>query len=682
MKKIWLGTACAAALACGLTFAAVAKDAPDLTKAQGFGTWGFDLTSRDTATKPGDDFYRYSEGAATDRLEIPSDRSRYGSFDLLAALSEQRVQAVINKAAAGGDSSPESAQVGGYWRAYMDEATVEALDARPLSASLAPIRAAKSKAQLARITGANNDGFGSAFFSVGIQADVKDPNHYAVYLDQAGLGLPDRDYYLEPKFAEKKAAYQAYVAKLLTMAGWPDAEAQAVKVVAMETEIAAASWSRADQRDPDKLYNPMTLGKLATLAPGFEWSPYMAGAKLSKTTKVVVGEPTAFTKIAAIWNKTPLDTLQAWDAFHIADQSAPVLSKRFVDANFAFRGKTLSGQPEMRPRWKRAVRSIDGSLGETVGKLYVADYFPAESKAKMIDLVAELRASLANRIEHLDWMSPATKKKALLKLSQFTVKIGYPDKWRDYSALKISDKDLYGNIERSSAFEWKRQVDRLNGPVDKTEWGMTPQTVNAYYNPTANEIVFPAAILQPPFFDPNADMAINYGGIGAVIGHEMTHGFDDEGRKFDGTGALADWWAPEDATKFEAQTKKYGAQYSHFEALPGVFVNGDLTMGENIADLGGILMALDAYHMSLKGQPSPVIDGTTGDQRVFYGWAQVWRAKYRDDALKQQIASDPHSPNTARVNMVFHNVDAWYTAFDVKPGDKLYLAPADRVRIW
>jgi putative endopeptidase len=682
MKKIWLGTACAAALVCGLTFAAVAQDAPDPTKAARFGTWGFDLTGRDGAVKPGDDFYRYAEGVATDRMEIPADRSRFGSFDVLGTLSEVRVQAVINKAAAATGGTEETAKVGGFWRAYMDEARIEALDAKPMAADLARIRAAKTRSALARLGGETQEGFGIAFFATGINADVKDPNHYAVYVDQGGLGLPDRDYYLDAKFAEKKAAYQVYVAKLLTMAGWPGAEAKAKQIVDMETEIAAASWSRAEQRDPDKGYNPKSMAELAKLAPGFDWKSYMAGGRLSKVDRVIVGEPTAFTKIAAIWAKTPVDVLQAWAAFHVADQAAPALSKRFVDLSFDFRGKTLSGQPQQRPRWKRAVRAINGSLGEAIGKLYVADYLPAASKAKMVGLVNELRAAMANRIKNLDWMSPATKEKALAKLAAFTVKIGYPDHWRDYTPLKIDDKDLYGNLNRSAAYEWKRQVDRLGGPVDKTEWGMTPQTVNAYYNPTANEIVFPAAILQPPFFDPDADMAVNYGGIGAVIGHEMTHGFDDEGRKFAGDGSLTDWWQPQDAAKFDAQAKKYGEQYDHFEALPGVFVQGNLTMGENIADLGGILLALDAYHASLNGAPSPVIDGTTGDQRVFYGWAQVWRAKYRDDALKQQIASDPHSPNTARVNVVFHNVDAWYTAFNVQPGDKLYIAPADRVRIW
>jgi putative endopeptidase len=369
-------------------------------------------------------------------------------------------------------------------------------------------------------------------------------------------------------------------------------------------------------------------------------------------------------------------------AFQIADEASPYLSARFVNASFEFRGKTLSGQPENRPRWKRAVGTIDRTLGEAVGKLYIDAYFPAQSKTMMLGLVGDLRTAMKARIERLAWMSPETKTKALEKLSTFTVKIAYPDKWRDYSALTIASDDLVGNIARSAAFRWNRDLTRLNGPVDRSEWGMTPQTVNAYYNPQMNEIVFPAAILQSPFFDPEADPAINYGGIGGVIGHEITHGFDDQGRQFAADGSLNDWWQAADATKFKVQTDRLDGQYSAFEPLPGAKVQGQLTMGENIADLGGLLMALDAYKLSLKGQPSPIIDGITGEQRVFLGWAQVWRAKSRDDALRQQIASDPHSPPFYRVNGVVRNIDAWYEAFGVKPGDALYVAPENRVRIW
>ncbi|MDE2488921.1 MAG: peptidase M13, partial [Alphaproteobacteria bacterium] len=396
----------------------------------------------------------------------------------------------------------------------------------------------------------------------------------------------------------------------------------------------------------------------------------------------VVTTNTAFPKFAKIYAATPLSTLKAWQAFHLADQAAPYLSKRFSDASFEFHNKTLAGQPEQRPRWKRAVSFVDSTIGMSVGRVYVARWFPPESKAKMDALVKDIQTALHNRIEHLTWMSEPTKERALEKLAKFTVKIGYPVKWRNYSALTLKANDLYGNAIRAGAFEWRRDVRRLNKPVDKTEWGMTPQTVNAYYNPVNNEIVFPAAILQPPFFDPHADAAINYGGIGAVIGHETSHGFDDQGRKSDGDGVLRDWWTPQDAAKFDAEAKKLGEQYSQFEPVPGVHVNGSLTMGENIGDMGGLSLAYDAYHASLHGQPAPVIDGFTGDQRVFLGWAQVWREKIRPDFARQMAVVDPHSPAKFRVNGTIRNIDGWYSAYDVKPGDKLYIPPQDRVRIW
>jgi putative endopeptidase len=377
-----------------------------------------------------------------------------------------------------------------------------------------------------------------------------------------------------------------------------------------------------------------------------------------------------------------LETLKAWEAFHIADSAAPYLSDAFVQARFAFRNKVLSGQPQIADRWKRGVHVVTANMGEAIGKVYVARYFPPESKAKMIQLTSELKSAFQRRIENLTWMGPATKAEALKKLSSYTIRIGYPDTWRDYSSLVIRSDDLYGDVERSQAFEWKRQTSRLNQPVDKAEWEMTPQEVNAYNEPLFNEVVFPAAILQAPFFDPKADPAINYGGIGGVIGHEMTHGFDDEGRKFDASGHLRDWWTAEDAKRFEALAKKLGDLYSSYSPLPGAHVNGQLTMGENIADLGGLTLALDAYHASLHGKPAPVINGLTGDQRVFLGWAQVWTSKIRDDALRQQVVTDPHSPAQYRVNGVVRNIDAWYRAFDVKPGEALYLTPEARVRIW
>ena len=512
--------------------------------------------------------------------------------------------------------------------------------------------------------------------------DAKDPSKYAVYLGQSGLGLPDRDYYLNEAYADKKTAYQAYVAQMLTLAGWADADQAAADIVALETRIATVHWTRVESRDDDKTYNPMTRAELNAAAPGFDWNAYFNGAELGGVERVVVAQNTAFPKMAAIFAETPVATLQAWQAFQTVDQSAPLLSKRFSDAAWTFRAKVMSGAMEQRTRDKRAVSFAEGNLGEALGRAYVARWFPAENKAKMEELVANLRRALSQRIDALDWMTPETKVRAQEKLAKFRVKIGYPNKWRDYSGLEVRVDDLFGNNLRALAFEWAFQVNRLNGPVDKDEWGMTPQTVNAYYNPTGNEIVFPAAILQPPFFDPQGDPAVNYGGIGGVIGHEIGHGFDDQGRKSDGDGVLREWWTPADEEAFEAKTVALGAQYDAYEPLPGYHVQGGLTMGENIGDASGIAVGLEAYHLSLNGQPAPVIDGTTGDQRFFYGWSQVWQSKMREEAQKQQVATDPHSPAEFRVIGPLRNSDAWYEAFNVQPGSKYYLAPADRVRIW
>ncbi len=647
-----------------------------------FGAWGFDLDGRDTSVAPGADFYDYADGTYVRKLQIPPDRSRFGAFDALQALSEDRLHLLLGKAEGDSDLMSDEGKVGAFYRAFMDERRVEALGAKPLAPALAEIRAASSREAIAAIMGKGARSFYGSVFETDIGVDAKDPQHYAIYVGQSGLGLPDRDYYLEPQFAAQKAAYQTYVAQMLTLAGWADAEAQAKAIVEMETEIAKVSWSIAQERDPNKTYNPMTPDELAKAAPGFDWAAFFKAAELGAPARVVVAENTALPQIAKIFAATPVATLQAWEAFDVADAAAPFLSHDFVDARFAFRAKTLSGQQELRPRWKRAVSAVNGQLGDAVGKLYVAAYFPPDSKAKMEALVGNIRAALQGRIQRVAWMSDATKARALQKLAMLNVKIGYTSKWRDYTPLQVSDADLYGDVERSAAFEWRRKVKRLGGPVDKTEWAIPPQTVNAYYSPTRNEIVFPAAILQPPFFDPAADMAVNYGGIGAVIGHEITHGFDDEGRHFDGTGALADWWGADDDAKFVVQTKILGAQYSAFEPLPGVHVKGDQTMGENIADLGGLLLALDAYHASLGGKPAPEIGGLTGDQRVFLGFAQIWRSAVRPDALRQQIVSDPHAPDFDRVNGVVRNVDAWYAAWNVKPGDALYLPPDQRVRIW
>jgi len=655
--------------------------APD-TVAKTYGTWGIDIAGMDTSVKPGDSFFDYVNGTAVKEMVIPADRTSYGSFLQLRELSENRMKVLVTGLAAQTGLTGDDAKIANLYNAMMDEAAIQKLDVAPLAPSLAAIRNIKTKAQMAAHMGRTSGEFGSSFFAAFVDGDAKNPNINVLYIGQSGLGLPDRDYYLQDSFAEKKAKYEAYVTKMLIMVGYPNAAQSAKDIVAMETRIAEVSWTRIDRRDDTKTYNPMTRAELAKFAPDFDWADWFRAAGTDKASKVIVNENTAFPKIAQIYADTPLETLKAWETFRTVDQAAPYLSERFATAQWEFRSRDLSGAQAQRERWKRAISVTDGALGEAIGRAYVAEYFPADSKTKMEGLVADLRAALKIRIENLTWMSAPTKEKALEKLSRFGVKIAYPDKWRDYSALDIRPGDLYGNVERSSAFEWAYEVAKIDKPVDPLEWGMTPQTVNAYYSPTRNEIVFPAAILQPPFFDPKADMAVNYGGIGGVIGHEITHGFDDQGRNYDGEGFLKSWWTDEDSAKFEVEAKKYGAQYDAFEPLPGVHIQGGLTMGENIADLGGNLLGLDAYRISLHGADSPVLDGFTGDQRVFMGFAQVWRSKYRDDAVRQQVATDPHSPAVFRVIGPVRNIDDWYKAFNVQPGEKYYLAPEDRVRIW
>jgi len=679
MKTAWL---CTASILLAVASPVRAETVDDLSKAPRMGPWGFDLSGRNLAVPPGQSLFAHANGTYLDALQIPPDRSRYGTFDALSDLSQKRMRAVAEAAAVDAAAVGPRAQVGSLYRAFMDETRVNALGAQPLAPDLARIRAATGRGDIARLMGRSVKDYGGAFFSLAIYDDAKEPLRYTVYAGQAGLGLPERDYYLEERFAPQKAGYELYVAKLLTLAGWAQPEAAAKGIVALETEIAKVSWTRAARRDRDRTYNPYDVAKLAADAPGFDWRAFLDGAGLTAVNRIVVAESTAFPKIAAIFAATPTDVLQAWLAFHLADNAAPYLSADFDQARYGFRQKVLSGQLEQQPRWKRGVALVDSQIGEALGKLYVEAYFPADSKAKMQDLVADIRAAMKARIEGLTWMSGPTKARALEKLASFHVKIGYPETWRDYSSVRLADDDLYGSVRRAAAFDWDYQVARLDKPVDRGEWGMTPPTINAYYSPTRNEIVFPAAILQPPFFDPEGDPAVNYGGIGGVIGHEITHGFDDQGRKYDSQGKLDDWWTPEDAARFNEQAKKLGLQYSAMEVLPGLRIKGDQTMGENIADLGGLLLALDAYHLSLKGEPAPVIDGLTGDQRVFLGWAQVWRGKSREDRLRQQLVSDYHSPPEARVNGPVRNIDAFYRAFGVKPGDAMYVSPADRVKIW
>jgi putative endopeptidase len=682
MKSRWIAVLALVSL---FIAGAYAADAPSTT-ARRYGAWGIDLEGMDRSVKPGDDFFKYVNGKWAASTQIPPDKTSYGAFTMLTDLSEARVHAMLDKWAADKTlkAGSDEAKVASVYRTYLDEATVEKLDIKPIQPLLDDVKKAKTREDLARLMGRSAGGFGSSFFGANVSDDQKNPDKYALYLSQSGLGLADRDFYLRDNFKPQKDRYQKYVADMLGLIAWPEPEKNAADIVALETKIADAHWTREQSRDRDKTYNPSTIAELETSAPGFPWKIAFKESGLDKVDRVVVRQNTALPKIARIFADTSVETLQAWQAFHIADDAAPVLSKRFVDTHWEFRSKFLNGTQEQRPRWKRAVSAAEGSMGEAIGRTYVAEYFPPESKAKMEKLVAGLRTAMKGRIENLQWMGPETKKSALDKLAHFNVKIGYPVKWRDYSTLKVVEGDLAGNVQRAGKFQWAYQVNRLGKPVDKAEWGMTPQTVNAYYQAVKNEVVFPAAILQPPFFDPNADPAVNYGGIGAVIGHEITHGFDDQGRKSDGTGMLRDWWAPEDAQKFEVQAAKLGAQYEsfNFPNLPNLHIRSRLTMGENIGDLGGVLLALDAYHLSLGGKPAPVIDGFTGDQRFFLGFSQVWRTMMRDDALRQLLMTNPHSPGTVRAFAPLRNIDAWYEAFDVKEGDANYVKPEDRVRIW
>lgn len=683
MTRIRLMAACSACIVVALTGgAASAQDhSHGAAAAHPFGAWGFDLAGRDTSVKPGDDFNEYANGTYLRTTEIPADKARFGPFDVLYENAQAQLKSII-EASAANPVNANAQKVGALYASFMDEARIEQLGATPLAADLAAVKAVTDHAGMARLMGQSHEGFGASLFGIDVFEDLQKPDMNSAYLGQGGLGLPDRDYYLKPDFAAQREAYLAYLTRTLTAIGWTDPAKSAADILAFETKVAEKQWTTVERRQIDKLYNPAKAADLPTLAPGVDWAAFLSGAKVSDVETLVLMENTAIPGIAQVFADTPIETLKAWQAFNVVDQASPYLSQAFVDSRFEFRGKTLRGQPENRPRWNRGVALVDGQLGEVLAQEYVRLHFPASSKAQMETLVGNIRDAMTERLKHVDWMSEPTREQALYKMSKFGVKIGYPDKWRSYDGLELKPDDLYGNVERSAAFEWDYKRGKIGKPVDPLEWGMTPQTVNAYYNPPRNEIVFPAAILQAPFFDPNADPAVNYGGIGAVIGHEITHGFDDQGRKSDGDGVLRDWWTPEDAARFEERAKVLGAIYDKLEPIPGMHVNGELTMGENIADLGGLLLALDAYHKSLNGQPAPVIDGLTGDQRVFLGWAQVWREKSREAALKEQLTTDPHSPGPVRAATSPRNIDAWYAAFGVSPDQKEYIAPDARARIW
>ncbi|MES3109228.1 M13 family metallopeptidase [Sphingomonas aurantiaca] len=649
----------------------------DANKPQ-IGDFGFDMAGRDTSVKPGTDFFDYTNGGWVKATPIPADRSSYGMFHVLQDLSLARTRTILDAAA-----TKPGDKVGDFYTSFMDEAAVNAKGAAPVKPMLAALRATRDKTALVtEIARLQRQGVGG-LVGVGVQQDDKDPTTYVVGLGQSGLGLPDRDYYLkdDAKLATIRTAYQAYLTRMLTLAGEPNAAARAAAVFNMEKGLATAHWTRIESRDADKTYNKWTAADFAAKAPGFPWAQYMTAMGVAGRPFYLVAQPTAFTGEAKVFADTPLAVVQDYAMLKVLRAYAPYLSSDFDKTNFGFYGTTLSGTPEQQVRWKRGVSTVSGAMGEAIGQQYVAKYFPPASKAAADDLVKNVIAAMGERLKNLEWMAPETKTKALAKLAAFTPKIGYPDKWRDYSALQIQRGDLVGNVSRANAFEYDRDLKKLGQPIDRAEWFMTPMTINAYANPTMNEVVFPAAILQPPFFDPKADPAVNYGGIGAVIGHEISHHFDDQGRKYDLNGKLTDWWTAQDVARFKVFTDALVKQYDAYEPLPGQHIQGGLTLGENIADLAGLTVAYDAYHKSLGGKPAPIIDGTTGDQRFYYGWAGVWRTKFRDAALQQALLSDPHSPGHQRV-LTVRNLDPWYAAFGAKPGEASYLAPANRVRIW
>ncbi len=668
-------------------FQPATEAAPDVAEATPghaqIGAWGLDLASHDTTVKPGDDFYRYADGKWLDTNQIPPDRTTWGSFPELADRAEHQVRAITEALPRDAPEGSTEQKAGDFYRAYLDTQTIERNGLAPAQPGLRAIAAARTHEQLANLIGRPDLGLNSPLM-VGITLDQKNPDRYIVVVTQSGLSLPDRDYYLkdDPVFTNLRARYVAHVERMLTLAGEKKAAAKAATVLQIETQIAKAHWPAAKRRERDLTYNLRTRAQLEQLTPGFPWQPLLGAQGLASQPEFVVRELDAVQALAQLFKQIPVDRWRAYFEYQYLSAKADVLPAAFDTEQFDFYGHTLNGQPQQRERWKRAVAALNGALGEAIGQLYVQQYFPPAAKQKVLALVENLRAAYSARIEQLSWMSADTKRVALEKLAAFRPKIGYPDQRRDYSALQVQAGDAFGNSVRAEVFEWQRQLARLAKPTDRGEWRMTPQTVNAYYNPTFNEIVFPAAILQPPFFDPNADLAVNYGGIGGVIGHEMGHGFDDQGSKSDARGVLRTWWQPQDDQAFRRRVDSLAAQYDRFLALPGLNVNGRLTLGENIGDLGGLSVAYEAYHVALNGKKPLVLDGLTGDQRFFLSWAQVWRSLYRDEQLRTLVMSNPHSPPKFRVNGPVRNIDAWYRAFDVKDGDQLYLPPEDRVRIW
>ena len=646
---------------------------------------GITKMNMDTLVKPGDNFDRFVNGTWSKNNKIPADKSSYGAFDMLYDKSQKDVKAIIEEASKGSFSKGSDEQkIGDYFSSYTNRKDRDAKGVAPIQSELSAIDAIANYTDLATYFGKANRTGVSIPFSVAVTEDFKDPKKYMLMTWQGGLGLPEREYYLQndAKMQDIRSKYVAHIEKMWQLVGLPNGAESAAKVMALETTIASSHMKKEDTRNTAALYNKYALSDLKTLMPDFDWSAMLKNAGVDKEKDIVIAQVEYTKSLNKIIKNTPIDTWKTYLKWSLINNTADYLNTAIDKQNFEFFGKTLNGTEQQEEDWKRAVSAVNGGLGEIVGKVYVKKHFSPEAKERMTTMVQNLLKAYAASIKELDWMSANTKKEALAKVDKFMIKIGYPDKWRDYSALKVAKNDLYGNASRATEFEYNRMLSKLGKPVDRAEWGMTPQTVNAYYNPTLNEIVFPAAILQPPFFNLAADDAVNYGGIGAVIGHEIGHGFDDQGSTFDGDGVMRNWWTPEDLTAFQARTKALVDQYSSFKAFPDLNLNGSFTLGENIGDLGGLSIALKAYIMLLNGKEAPKMDGYTGIQRVFLGWGQVWLDKTREEALRNQIASDPHSPAKFRINGVVRNIPEFYEAFNVKPTDSLYLAPEKRVKIW
>ncbi len=647
---------------------------------------GIDHTGVDPDVRPQDDLFAHTNGRWVATTTIPADRGRYGSFDALREAAEEHVRGIIEEVAAGSPApGTVAAKVGDLYASFMAQDAVEALGGTPLTDDLAAVRAVKDAGDLMATTGRLGRSGVGGFVIPFVNTDDRDPDRYVVYLEQAGIGLPDESYYREDDHAAKREAYVGHVERMLALAGWDDPAGAAARVMALETRIAAGHWDKVTNRDPVKTYTLVDHAGLDAMAPGVDWTRWAdgLGAASGALEAVVVRQPDHLASVAAALTDEPVEGWRDWLAWQVVHAHAPYLSAAFVEENFDFYGRTLSGVPEMRERWKRGVSLVEEALGEAVGQLYVERHFPPRSKERMVELVDNLIEAFRQSLSSVPWMGDDTRREALAKLGQFTPKIGYPERWRDYGALEVSADDLLGNVRRAVAFEIDRNLAKLGGPVDRDEWFMTPQTVNAYYNPGLNEIVFPAAILQPPFFDVEADDAVNYGGIGAVIGHEVGHGFDDQGSQFDGTGTLRNWWTDDDRTAFQALADALIAQFSDLETrdAPGRKVNGALTVGENIGDLGGLTIGHRAYRISLDGAPAPVLDDLSGDQRFFLGWAQVWRGVARKEEAERLLVLDPHAPMDLRANAA-RNLDEFHEAFEVAEGDGMWVAPEERVRIF